>query len=154
MIKVNVIVQYSLWKKEIKNPQAYLNKKINILRKKLKFFKKLKFEFTLLLSNGKKIKELNRIYRKKNKTTDVLSFPFYTKKEVKKKINAKNFFYLGDIIINSSKVKNNLPKLSFKKNFDKLWIHGLLHLLGFQHIKNKDFVKMSRSEEKFFKLIN
>ena len=154
MIKVNVIVQYGAWKKKIKSPQAYLNKKINIISKELKFFKKIKIEFTLLLSNGKNIRELNRKYRKKNKTTDVLSFPFYNKTELNKKLNTRTAFYLGDVIINSSKVQNNLSKLPFKNNFDKLWIHGFLHLLGFQHSKDKDFVKMSKFEEKFFKLIN
>ena len=58
----------------------------------------------MLLSGNKEIKKINKKFRKKNKITDVLSFPFYEKREIKKFLKKKNSFYLGDIIINLDKI--------------------------------------------------
>ena len=63
--------------------------------------------------------------------------------------------YIGDIIININKIKKNLKdKKIFIKNFDKLWIHGLLHLFGYDHKKNKEFKKMSKTQTKLLNLIS
>ena len=59
-----------------------------------------------MLTDDKHIKKLNKKFRNKNKSTDVLSFPFYEKKEFREKINTENEVYLGDIIINLSKIKS------------------------------------------------
>ena len=61
--------------------------------------------------------------------------------------------YLGDIIINLNKIntKNNLR--IFKLEFDKLWIHGLLHLFGHDHKKEIDFNKMNKVEKNYLKYI-
>ena len=72
MIKANVISGYSNWKKIIKKPNDYLKKRLKILSKKPLFLKK-NHEFSILLTNDKKMKYLNNKFRKKNKTTDVLS---------------------------------------------------------------------------------
>ncbi len=74
MIKVNVILDHSKWKNKIKNPSNYLKKKLRKLSR-LKYFQKKKQEFSILLTNNKKMKNLNFKFRKKNKPTDVLSFP-------------------------------------------------------------------------------
>ena len=74
MIKANVISGYSNWKKIIKKPNDYLKKRLKILSNKHLFLKK-NHEFSILLANDKKMKYLNLKFRKKNKTTDVLSFP-------------------------------------------------------------------------------
>ena len=58
--------------------------------------------------------------------------------------------YLGDIIINLKKIK----KKNFIVNFDKLWIHGLLHLLGYTHKKDKEYKKMIKLERTYFNTIN
>ena len=76
MIKVNVLITNKDWKKYISKPNNYLNKKLKKAEKKLRIFKKNKLNFSLLLSKGDEIKKLNKKFRKKNKTTDVLSFPF------------------------------------------------------------------------------
>ena len=62
--------------------------------------------------------------------------------------------YLGDIIINLNKIKNKKVLKNFKIEFDRLWIHGLLHLFGYDHIKGKDYLKMHQIEKKYFNLIN
>ena len=97
---------------------------------------------------------MNKKFRKKNKTTDVLSFPFYTKKELKKKIKNSREIYLGDIIINLNKIKNKDNKTNFIIEFNKLWIHGLVHLFGYDHKKNFDFLQMSKVEKKFISYLN
>ena len=71
---------------------------------------------------------------------------------IKKLIKQKNF-YIGDIaasyeIINSRSKKNN-----FISEFDKVWIHGLLHLIGYDHIRNKDYYKMHKIEKRILNLI-
>ena len=75
MIKANVILDHYKWKNKIKNPSYYFKKKLNKLNK-ISSFKKKKQEFSVLLTNNKKMKSLNFKFRKKNKPTDVLSFPF------------------------------------------------------------------------------
>ncbi len=154
MIKINVITNYNKWFYYIKNPNNYVDRKIIKLNKKNKQFVKNKIFCTLLLSNNKEIKFLNKKFRKKNKGTDVLSFPFYTKQELKKKLRKEKEIYLGDIIINLNKIKRGDNLKNFKIEFDRLWIHGLAHLLGLDHKKNKDFLKMDRMEKKYFNFIN
>ena len=59
--------------------------------------------------------------------------------------------YLGDIALNFYKI--NRVKKNFKKEFNKLWIHGFLHLLGYKHYKNRDFYQMKKLEDEIFKQI-
>ena len=136
MIKINVITNNTNWLHYIKNPNNYLNKKIKKLNLKNKKYNKKKIiVITLLLSGSKQITLLNKKFRKKNKSTDILSFPFYTKKELKKKLQYNNEIYMGDIIINLDKIKNKKILKKFENEFDRLWIHGLVHLFGYDHKK-------------------
>ena len=127
MIKINVITNNNNWLNFIKKPNYYLDKKIEKLNSKTKEYKRKKFFCSLLLSGNKEIKYLNKKFRKKNKVTDVLSFPFHTQKELKKNLETKKEVYLGDIIINFNKIKNKKIKKFFQIEFDRLWIHGLVH---------------------------
>jgi len=137
MIKVNVILDYSKWENKIKDPNSYLKKKFQKLSK-ISYFQKKTQEFSILLTNNKKMKKLNFKFRKKNKTTDVLSFP------LKNYINRNT--YIGDIAI-SYEIINKRSKLSnFFLEFDKMWIHGYFHLIGYDHKKLKDFKKMTKKE--------
>ncbi len=154
MIKANVITDNFNWLNYIKNPNNYIDRKIKKLNSRNKSFFKKKLFFTLLLSDSIKIKKLNKKFRKKNKTTDVLSFPFQQKKEFKKKLKVEKEIYLGDIIINLNKVRNKGLAQDFNLEFDRLWLHGLVHLFGHDHKKNKDFQLMKKIEEKYFNLIN
>jgi len=153
MIKVNVIVGNKNWIKFIRKPEAYLKRKINLLNKKKILFKKNVF-FSLLLSNNSEIKKINKKFRNKDKATDVLSFPFYEKNEIKNLLKNNSEFYLGDIIVNLDKIANKANnKEEIKVKFDKLWIHGLTHLLGYKHRLNKDYLRMKKIEKKFYNLI-
>ena len=82
-----------------------------------------------------------------------MSFPNQTKKKLKILLNSKQKIYLGDIIINSKEL-NILSKNLFKKHFDILWIHGLVHLFGYDHKKDKNFKKMNKIEQRFLKKLN
>ena len=145
MIKIDVLVKEKKWKKYIANPKKYLIFKTNKIKKLIPQLKNKKVSYTVLLTGNRDIKNLNKKFRNKNKTTDVLSFPFYQKNELKKKIKLNKDIYLGDIILSYYKVKK-LRKNDFKTEFNKLWIHGLLHLLGYKHYKNIDFYKMKKKE--------
>jgi probable rRNA maturation factor len=130
-------LDYSKCKNNIKDPDSYLKKKLKKLSK-IPYFKKKKQEFSILLTNNKKMKNLNFKFRKINKTTDVLSFP------LKNYINRN--LYIGDIAI-SYEIINKRSKISnFFLEFDKMWIHGYFHLIGYDHKKLKDFKNMTKKE--------
>ena len=93
MIKINVILNNISWKKYLNNPNSFIKRKISKINKKNKLYKKNILTFSLLLSGTKEIKKLNNKFRNKNKSTDVLSFPFYMKKQLNIKIN-KNKKYI------------------------------------------------------------
>ncbi len=154
MIKANVITENTNWYKYIKNPNNYIDRKIKKLNNKDKKFKKKSIYFTLLLSGEKEIKDLNRKFRKKNKPTDILSFPFYTKKEMHQRLIKEKEIYLGDIIINLNKIKDKKKSKYFISEFNNLWIHGFVHLLGHDHKKEKDFLAMKKIEKKYSSFIN
>ncbi len=153
MIKVNVITKNLSWYRYIKNPNSYIDRKIKKLNNKNKKLKKNVY-FTLLLSGEKEIKNLNKKFRNKNKSTDILSFPFYTKKELFKRLNNEKEIFLGDIIINLKQIQDKKKIKNFKTEFDNLWIHGLVHLLGHDHKKEKDFLIMKKIEKKYSSFIN
>ncbi len=152
MIKINVLVENKSWKKYIKNPENYLKKKIKKLNNYVPF-KNKKIEFSLLLSDTKFITKLNLKFRKKNKTTDVLSFPSNESLKTKT-IGRKSFIYIGDIVINLSKLKINFNNKNFFLKFDETWVHGLAHLIGHKHKSKKDYLVMKKVENKFLKRIN
>ena len=152
MIKINVIVKDTNWLKFIKNPETYLKKKIKKIQND-KFFRKKKYSFSIQLSNAKKIRDLNKQFRKKNKSTDILSFPNHTRKNLKNLIKLKQDIYLGDIIINFKKM-NILSKNLFKNHLDVLWIHGLVHLFGYDHKRDSSHKTMNSIEKRLFKKLN
>ena len=149
MIKVNVFSEDNSWSKKLKNKKAFFNKICQFFPKKYKFLNK-KISLTILLSNNKKIKILNNKFRKKNKHTDILSFPFNNNIKKNKEV------YLGDIIISFDYMNKpkNITKLKFKEKVSKIFIHGYLHLLGFNHVKNKDYKLMLNEEKKIFESIS
>ena len=81
MISVDVVSEEKAWSKRLKKKELFFKKICRSFPKKYKFLQK-KVSFTLLLSNNKSIKKLNKSFRNKNKSTDILSFPFYKKIEI------------------------------------------------------------------------
>jgi probable rRNA maturation factor len=154
MIKINVISNNINWTKYLKDPNSFIGKKIKLINNKNKLYKKNTLTCSLLLTETSEIKKLNKKFRNKNKSTDVLSFPFYKKDELKKKIKKEKEVYLGDIVIILKKIKNKNNKFFFINNLNKLWIHGLVHLFGHRHKKDKDYYNMKKIEEKYLEYIS
>ncbi len=148
MISVNVLVDHKKWKKSLNKPQLFFDKILKRFPKKY-FYSNKKVNFTLLLSNNTNIKKLNYKFRKKNKHTDVLSFPSFIKTDLKKELKKKEI-YLGDIIISYQYIFPNKQNSILEKTF----IHGFLHLLGFDHKKIKDFKIMNKEENKILNSIS
>ena len=150
MIEAEVLVESHNWRKIIKNPKKLIK---NILKKfpnRYKFLNK-KAYITVLLTDNLKIRLLNKKFRKKNKPTDILSFPFFNKKNLKNNLKHKKF-YLGDIAISDTEfLKKN--KSDFKNSFIRIFVHGFLHLLNFDHKSDKDYEVMSSIENKIFQKI-
>ena len=148
MISINVFSEEKAWSKRLKNKDIFFETICKAFPKKYKFLNK-KVTFTLLLSNNKNIKKLNKVFRKKNKSTDILSFP------LDKKIKIKKNTYLGDIIISYNYLDKPRSQdlKSFKEKVAKILIHGFLHLLGFDHKKNKDYSIMLKEENLLFKSV-
>ena len=145
MTNVDVVLDHYLWKKKIKNPKTYIKKKLVNLNK-LKLFKKKSKNHTIFLTNNTKMRELNKKFRNKNKTTDVLSFPFHNKTNYNKNI------YLGDIAINYEIINKRSKNSNFFIEFDKMWVDGYLHLLGHNHKKKKRFHKNEKARKFNIKL--
>ena len=148
MININVFSNEKAWSKRLKNNELFFTKICKAFPEKYRFSNK-KVSLTLLLSNNKSVKKLNRKFRNRNKSTDIISFPFSKKLKISKKT------YLGDIIISYNfidKPKSQKTKL-FKQKLIKIFIHGFPHLLGFTHIKNKDYSKMLKEEKSIYQSV-
>jgi rRNA maturation RNase YbeY len=137
--------------KSVKLPTTELKKIISIILKSLRAEKAV---IGVSLVDDKTIRELNKKYRKKNKPTDVLSFAF--EKEVGARCNVPlQNNLIGDVIISveTTIIQAKDYKHSFEKEFKILLIHGVLHLLGYDHIKEEDFVIMKKKEKEVFILL-
>ena len=150
MIKVNVEINSKSWHKKIKNPKTYFNKKLKKISKIVKFFEGKNITFTILLTNSLNMKKLNKKFRKHNKSTDVLSFPSFSSKKLK--LMKEKKIYIGDIAASYEAIHLRSKK-NFFEEFDKAWVHGLLHLVGYDHIRNKDYYKMNKIEKRILNLI-
>ena len=137
MIKCNIVLDTKIWIKKIKKPDNYFKLKLKKLSK-FHFLRKKNHEFTILLTNNNKMKKLNLKFRNKNKITDVLSFPL--------KIQSKNKLYVGDIAISFEIINKRSKSSFFDLEFDKMWIHGYLHLIGYDHKNLNDYKKMLKKE--------
>ena len=151
MIKVNVEIDNKSWRRKIKNPKKYFLKKAKKISKKIYFLNKQNITFTILLTNSFNMKKLNKKFRKVNKATDVLSFPSFTPKNLK--LEKKKNSYIGDIAVSYEIINSRSKKNIFIKEFDKVWVHGFLHLIGYDHVKNKDYIKMNKIEKRILNLI-
>ena len=148
MINVDVFSDERGWSSKLKKKQIFFNEVCKAFPKRYKFTKK-KVSLSILLSNNKKIKKLNKNFINKNKPTDILSFPTSEKNKIKKKT------YIGDIIISYDFL--NKPKMQkieiFREKLIRIFIHGFLHLLNFDHKKDIDYKKMLKEEKRIFKSV-
>jgi rRNA maturation RNase YbeY len=115
-------------------------------------------ELSLLLVDDSRMKELNHKYRGIDRTTDVLSFPQMSYSVKRKALSVKSFndinaqrtTLLGDVVINLQAVKRQAPEhgLSFNEELRWLLVHGVLHLIGYDHERSKYAERKMRSKER------
>ncbi len=127
----------------------------NIVKKIIKIddfgFKKNKLYFiNLIFIDDKKIRNINKIYRKKNKTTDVLTFVNSIKNNKNENEMYCDIFFSAEMI--KKDAKNNL--INFYDHITHLIIHCFLHVNGYDHKKKSDFLKMKKLEEKILLQLN
>jgi len=149
MLSINLINQSFLEKEE----KVYLEN----LQKLFKFFanlkkwKNLKGEINLVLIDNAEIQKLNKNYRNKNIPTDVLSFPYLEIEEILK--NKEPTLTFGEIFIAKERAKADAKELdiTFQQELNKIFVHGILHLLGYDHIYNEDYLDMKKEEDYILK---
>tara|TARA_B100000902_G_C27227579_1_gene873032 strand:- start:500 stop:949 length:450 start_codon:yes stop_codon:yes gene_type:complete len=148
MLKIEINVEYSEWKKRI--PEF----NVNIIQAIKKTFKNVlktsnpDYELSILLTSGEEIKKLNKKYRKINKMTNVLAFPMNNELSKNRRIIGDIAISLEAIIVEAKKYR-----ISRRKYLCKMVIHGLLHLLGYDHIEDHDFKVMNKIEKEVLKNI-
>ena len=117
---------------------------------------------TVSFENEARVQQLNDQFRKINKPTDVLSFPMldiaYPQKlkEYKNEVAPDGSLYLGDIVIcpKIAKMQAKYYKHSKKREIGFLALHGLLHLLGYDHIEKEDEEIMTKTSENILQSLN
>ena len=112
-----------------------------------------KLTITITFTNPEEIRKINKEYRNIDKATDVLSFPMFEKEELEEKIEKEDFLHediLGDIIISIEKVKEQAIEYghSFERELSYMLVHGFYHLMGYDHIEEKDKKEMRPKEDK------
>ena len=112
-----------------------------------------KLVVTVTFTTPEEIRKINKEYRNIDKATDVLSFPMFEKEELDEKIKTNDFEHedvLGDIVISLERVKGQAKEYghSFERELAYMIVHGFYHLMGYDHIKEEDKVKMRPKEEK------
>jgi probable rRNA maturation factor len=155
MVKINLVVNHKSWKFNYPKTDLFLKKIIKKIL--LLVFPKIdsNFEISILLTDSKNMKVLNKKFRKINKDTDVLSFPAEEKEFFKKNIKSKQDIYLGDIALSYPYIAKIIKKqnVSFDYYFKKMLIHGILHLIGYEHDSLTKYKKMNLLEQKIIKNI-
>ena len=111
-----------------------------------------KLYVSVTLTNPENIHKINKEYRNVDRETDVLSFPMFEKNEIDEKIKNNDFEHedvLGDIVISIEKVKGQAVEYghSFEREFAYMLVHGFYHLMGYDHIEEKDKKEMRQKEE-------
>lgn len=117
---------------------------------------------TITFVTPARIKELNKEYRQVDKETDVLSFPMldivYPQKlkDFKQDVAPDGSLYLGDVVICPKVAKRQAKEYghSKKREVAFLALHGLLHLLGYDHIEKNDEQIMMEESNKILNALN
>lgn len=108
------------------------------------FGEKKESDLSLVILSPEEIKKINRFFKKKNKPTDVLSFP------LKDDFLKKNPPFIGEIFICPEFIRqSSASKMDYQKELALAFIHGILHLLGYDHKKRSQCLKM-RTKESFY----
>jgi len=136
---------------DIEENEEYINLAETVIKK---CFEEEKLEdklyINIILTNPENIKKINNEYREIDKETDVLSFPMFEKEEIQELCNIEHEEVLGDIIVSIERVKDQANEYghSLKRELCFLFTHGVLHLLGYDHMNKNDEEIMLGLQEK------
>lgn len=110
------------------------------------------FALSILLTNNRRIQEFNRIFRKKDMPTDILSFAFHEELKPGEKIEVccDDEKALGDLVISLEYVEKDAPNWNetLEERMQTLLVHGICHLLGYDHELDKDYEIMNKEEKR------
>jgi probable rRNA maturation factor len=116
------------------------------------------FDINVVLTTNATIRRYNRDYRHKDKPTDILSFPYHPDLKPGQRIKVKDEEdkNLGDLIISVEYVRRAAQELgvTFENRLKRLLVHGVCHLLGYDHIKDTDYQIMLKKEIALLKKIS
>ncbi len=133
-------------------PDAWLKRLTTLTVKKVKgaVFES-KAELSIVLTGDAEVKKLNRIYRDKNKTTDVLSFPLLEGTTFP--MGQRTKIVLGDVVVSVPQTKRQALEAGkpFKTELALLIVHGVLHLLGYDHVRLAEGKKMFALQDSLLK---
>ncbi|MBM4402866.1 MAG: rRNA maturation RNase YbeY [Candidatus Cloacimonetes bacterium] len=104
------------------------------------------YEIALTLVNSAEMRSLNRRFRGQDATTDVLSF---TVEGDDLPIQIRDEVLIGDIVIDINQIEKQRGHINVKDELIRVYIHGLLHLLGYDHIRSQDKEVMEQTEQKY-----
>ena len=156
-IITDILINDNSWIEERSDIESYLQdlmKKIIPETKLNKFLQQnIQIEVSLVLTSDDEIKNLNKIYREKDKATNVLSFPLLDFNNINKKSLQDNFIAIGDIILSYATIKKEALEQNkkFIHHTTHLVIHSLLHLIGYDHENDKDATIMENLEIEILK---
>ena len=141
MIKLNFYVQSKNWPRRISKVTKITNK---VIKKKtdLNFDKNINYYLNIILLNDKKMKKLNLKYKRKNKTTDVLTFVSTFENTDYNKTKYCDIFFSAETI----KIDSKKNKINFYDHFTHLLVHSILHINGYMHKRAIDYIKMQKVE--------
>ena len=114
---------------------------------------------SITLTNPENIRKLNSEYRNIDKETDVLSFPMFEKYEIDNMVSKNIWEYndiLGDMVISIEQVKKQAIEYghSFERELSYMVVHSFYHLMGYDHIEEKDKLEMRPKEEKILEILD
>ena len=118
---------------------------------------KCDINLSLVITDNKNIQEINKTQRNIDSPTDVLSFPGYEKEEWEKAKSKKDeIMYIGDIVVSKEKIIEQSEEYNtgFEREFCYLIAHGMLHLMGYDHMNEEDKKIMREKEEEIMKKLN
>ena len=149
MTTINFSVLDNKWINLLPNYKKIIKNTAKQVFDELIQFKNKDYEISFLMVNNDYIKELNANYRSKDSATNVLSFPMMDGNS----LQHENI--LGDIVISIDKILSESidQKIDTYKYLSKISIHGILHLLGYDHVLDNDYMVMNQLEEKIINKI-
>jgi len=163
-INIEFNIKNKSWLKYDKNISVSISNFLEEVSRKIKLNRILKkninIEISVLLTNNDQIKELNKNYLYKDKETNILAFPLHDldlkKNQVVTEYLFDNSLILGDLVLSLEYIQNEalMQGKLIDHHLKHLLLHGLLHLIGYDHIESKEREEMERLEIKILEESN